>query len=354
VAGPSTAFDHLPPAMAVLLPEMETGEWPAEQHADCQNCPMIDGRFGSWGFGQETRCCTAQPSTANFLLGRALRRGDPGRGKILARLADPDGVTPWGIDAPEALDLRYTNEAAASFGRDPTLRCPFYIGGQHTCGIWQDRSSTCRTWSCKYEDGLAGAVAWARLQGVMFEVESRLAMWAIGQGDPPPSPASPAAWAAWFERSATIVENITPEQVAALDNAALHRYRKDLSGFIDVRLVKRRRGMSDVLVPCISEMAREGGFVLLTGYSSFDAIRVPGTVFELLARLDGRRTWRQALDETRASLAASGEPVDWLDEHLIAALHRVDALRDPGGKDDLPYAVEMADMERWARAAPKP
>jgi hypothetical protein len=346
-----TSFGYFPPAVAALLPEMETGDWPAETHADCERCPMVKGTFGTWDFRHDTRCCTAQPSLANFLVGRALGRGGISREKVLARLADPEGVTPWGIDAPPALDQRYTDEAAASFGRDHSLRCPFWIGEPHTCGIWHDRSSTCRTWYCKHEDGLAGAVAWSRLQGAMFELESRLALWAIGEGDPPEDEATPERWALWFEQSAALVEAIDDADVAALDNATLRRYRGDLANFVDVRKVRRGRPLADVLVPAISEMANQpDGTVLLTGYSSFDAVRAPRAVFELLALLDGKRTWRQALEVTRASLAGAGEPVDWLDERLVRELHRVEALRDPAGRDDLPYGVEMADMEKWARA----
>jgi hypothetical protein len=351
VADRPTSFGYLPPGVAALLPEMETGDWPSETHADCNNCPMVKGKFGTWDFRHDTRCCTAQPSLANFLVGRALRRGGISREKVLARLEDLDGVTAWGVDAPAAIDQRYTDEAAFSFGRDHSLRCPYWIGEPNTCGIWHDRSSTCRTWYCKHEDGLAGAVAWSRMQAALFELESRLALWAIGEGDPPEDEGTPATWALWFEQSAALVDAIDPADIKALDTATLHRVRKELSGFVDVRRVRRGKPLADVLVPAVTEMANQpDGTVLLTGYSSFDAVRAPIAVFELLARLDGRRTWRQALDATRASLAASGEPVDWLDEQLIRELHRVEALRDPAGRDDLPYGVEMADMEKWARA----
>lgn len=339
-------FDHLPPAIRTLLPEIETLDWPAETHADCSRCPMADGRFGPWGFTAETRCCTAQPSLANFLVGRALGRGEPGRARILARMADSGGVSAWGIDPQPELDRRYRESIATAFGRDGTLRCPYYVGGEHTCGIWHDRSATCRTWFCKHEDGLAGAVAWSRMSLVLFEVESRLAVWAIGQGDAPDDDAPVAVMAAWFERAAAIVDAATAADLAPLATAGLARYRREVGQFVDARLL-RRRPMVDVLVPAVTEMVRLGGDVLLTGYSSFDAVRAPAAVFELLARLDGR-PWRTALAEARS---ATGEAR--LDEALVRELHRVMALRDPAGGDDLPYAVEMADMDRWSRAAEK-
>ena len=349
----SNAFDYLPAALRTLVPEMETLAWPEEHHADCAHCPMIDGRFGSWGFHASTRWCTAQPSLANFLAGRALRRGGGPREKILARLQDPEGVTAWGIDPQPAVAERYDETMAEQFGRDDEMRCPYWAGGEHTCGIWQDRGALCRTWYCKHEDGLAGAVAWSRMHAVMSEVEHRLAMWVLDRGRPPREPATPAQWAAWFEQAAALVDAATEEDLAPLATPALAKHRREVAGFVQIR-INRRKPLPDVLVPSVSEMTREGDDVLLTGYSSFDAVRAPAGVFELLARLDGTRTWREALDETRALLAARGDATRWLDEAFVRELHRVMALRDPGGGDDLPYSVEMADQTRWSRARAKP
>jgi hypothetical protein len=348
------AFAHLPAAVRQLLPEIETLDWPREVHADCDACPMIGGEFGPWGFSPETRCCTAQPALANFLAGRALRRGGIGRERVLARLADPGGVTPWGIDAPPEFDRRYVATLSHAFGRDRELRCPFWVGGDHTCGIWHDRSAVCRTWYCKHEDGAAGAVAWSRMQLVMSDVESRLAVWAIAQGDPPEGRASPARWARWFEEAAALVDAAPPEEIATLATDGLARYRREVGEFVAVRRLRRARVLADVLVPSLTETGRaDHDHVLLTGYSSFDAVRAPKGVFELLSRLDGTRTWRAALDEARAALAARGAPIAWLDEGLVRELHRVSALRDPAGTDDLPYQIDVPDQGRWSQAAEK-
>lgn len=347
-------FAHLPAAVRQLLPEIETLEWPHEPRADCGHCPMIGGDLGPWGFNPETRCCTAQPPLANFLAGRALRRGDPGRRLILARLEDPGGVSAWGIDPQPEIDRRYKDTLAHAFGRDRDLRCPYWVGGELTCGIWHDRSSTCRTWFCKHEDGMAGAVAWSRMQLVMHEVESRLAVWAIAQGDPPSGTATPARWARWFEEAAARVESAPSAQIATLATDGLARYRGEVGTFVEVRRLRRLRTLPEVLVASVSEMTRvEPDHVLLTGYSSFDAIRVPKAVFQLLGRLDGKRPWREALADARAVLIARGATVDWLDEGLVRELHRVSALRDPGGGDDLPFRVELPDMDQWSQAAEK-
>jgi hypothetical protein len=345
----TTAFDYLPAIVHTLLPEIDALEWPVETHADCANCPMASGKFGHWSFQAVVRCCTAQPSMANWLVGRALRRGGVGRELLMKRMEDPAGVSAWGIDPQPELDQKYIEEAAVTFGRDNGLRCPYWVEGPLSCGVWQDRSSTCRTWHCKHEEGIAGAVAWARMHDALFEVESRLALWAINRGDPPDDGARPAAWAKWFERCAELVDLARPEDVVNIAGG-MQRWRGEVVQFVDVKQLRRKRGVPDVLVPAISEMTELGGDVLLTGYSSFDAIRVTKDVFELLSRLDGR-PWREVLDETRAALEARGADVTWATEDLVRDLHRVCALRDPAGTDDLPYSVDMVDMQRWARAA---
>lgn len=346
----SNAFDHLPAIVYEILPELDGAMWPKERHADCDNCTLILPERGPWAFTRETRCCTAHPPLANFLAGRALRRGGIGRDKLLARMEDPEGVCAWGIDPPEWLHERYKATITEAFGRDLELRCPLYIGGEKTCGIWHDRSAICRTWYCRHEDGLAGAVAWSRIQLALTELEVRLAVWAVEQGDPPDDDAPADEMAAWYERAATLVEHATAKDVEQIAiSGDMVRRRTDASRFIQIRKA-RRRNMPVKLVASVSEMVRVDGDVLLTGYSSFDAVRAPMAVFELLARLDGETAWKDALAATEADLAARGVDTAWLTDALVAHLHRVGALRDPDGTDDLPYEVELMEMNRWSRA----
>jgi hypothetical protein len=116
------------------------------------------------------------------------------------------------------------------------------------------------------------------------------------------------------------------------------------------RLIKKLRiykaAVADVLVPAVSAIARpalpagaaspdgdaesierRGDRVLVAGYSTFDAVSAPPSVFALLARLDGATPWRTALAEL-------ADPA--LDEALVLELRRAGALRDPAGSDDPP------------------
>ncbi len=341
---------HLPAALRAAVPELGV-EVAGEARADCARCPMTsEAAPHPWAFSAEVRCCTAHPSLANWLVGRALRRPGPGRDALCARLTEPAGVDALGIDAPPALTARYRATVDVAFGRDATLRCPYWIGGEHSCGVWHDRSATCRAWFCKHERGLGGAVVWSRASFLVSDLEQRLARWcADGVGRAAPAPGAPLAdWIGWFEacadRAAALDDAIAATLVAGVAPA-----RTEL---VQIRggVQARRRAPGDVLVPAVSEWTRVDGDVLLAGYSTFDAARAPGTIFELLSRLDGR-PWRDALAAARAAVAADGGEPARLDDALVVALHRIGALRDPAGADDLPFAVELVGMERWTRAA---
>jgi len=79
--------------------------------------------------------------------------------------------------------------------------------------------------------------------------------------------------------------------------------------------------MPDRLTPSVRVLAL-GGDVLVTGYSTHDAVRAPRALFVFLARLDGATAWRDALTAARAELGAPA----WLGEALVRELYRVGAL----------------------------
>ena len=349
----ATVLDHLPAAVRALAPELDDG-WPAEARADCARCPMaaLDGAAPPpWSFSPEVRCCTAHPSLANFLVGRALGRGGSSRGAIERRLADPGGVTAWGIDPPPGYDARYRATVDAGFGRDLSLRCPFWVGGEASCGVWHDRSSTCRAWSCRHDAGQLGAVGWSRASFLGSALESGVAGVLVARGIaagrvPEAGPGARAAWPAWFAWCTDEALRLEPGDLAPLA-AALAPRRADL-----VPLRRARRPLPDVLEPAVSESVAiaaaggaPGGDVLLTGYSSFDAVRAPRAVFVLLAGLDGKTPWRDALAAARAEL---GDPA-WLDEALVRELYRVGAVRDAAGPEHPDLDVVAATAARWTR-----
>lgn len=321
-----TVYDHLPAAVRALVPEIGDG-WIGETKADCPNCPMaaMGDVPPDWGFSAETRCCTAHPNLANFLVGRALGRSTS-RDLIVARMNDADGVKPSGIFWPPAYEQAYKILVDESgYGHDASMRCPYWVGGEKSCGIWLDRNAMCRSWYCRHDRGKNGGIAWFRADALVTALELRLADLIVLRGTPPPDGAAIETWVAWFAWCAAEAERLTPDDVRPLFTEDIVEVRAEL-----VQLKRKKTPpLPDVIEPAISEMAIVGDDVLVTGYSTFDSVRAPRTLFALLARLDGRTTWRKALEITRAELR---DP-PWLDEALVRELYRVGAVREVADTD---------------------
>lgn len=341
----SSPFDDAPAAVRVLVPELGDAG-PDEARATCGQCPMVAAAAPHpWGFAAETRCCTYHPTMANFAVGRALARDPATAALIRARLADRSGVSAAGIDPPPAHDRRYQLGGADRFGRDHGLRCPFWVGGERSCGVWRDRPATCRTWFCKHDDGLGGAVAWSQLGILGTEAEARVAGLLCARGAPPTGDVDIEAWVAWFGWCAAELDRLAPDDVAALASPGLTARRAEL-----VTLRRRPvRRLGRHLVASVSELLRDGARIWLTGYSTYDAVAAPPTVFAFLARLDGATPWADALAAARAETGDAA-----LDDALVAELHRVGAVRAPDGADDLPFAIDAVAGAAWSHEARRP
>ncbi len=324
---PPSAFAYLPAAFRVLLPEIDELSWTDETRADCGRCVMMAERAGEpegslWVFHPQGRCCTFHPSTANFYAGRALRDGGTSARVMRARIETGVGVTAWGIRPSPEWREHYTKVAGERFGRDPSLRCPYWVGGDLACGIWQARSSICRTWFCKHEEGLQGAAVWAQVQRVLAHIESLLADFCIAVGSPPTPPVSSPQWLRWFEFCADRVDRAGDDEVAALADSALN------TGRVDLRTLQGRpaRVLPDIVVPSVAEFWHEERGVRLSGYSSFDSIVAPKSIFRFFAGLDGERTWREARD-------AAGTGPGEISDEFVAELFRIGAIEAPGTTD---------------------
>ncbi|CAN5160889.1 hypothetical protein BH11MYX1_BH11MYX1_34800 [soil metagenome] len=330
----ASPFAHLPEEIRARFGDLD-GAWPDEEHSTCGACPLVvEGEAGvayPFSMARDARCCTAQPNLANFLVGRV---GEPS--VLRARLANRDGVSAWGIRATAGYDDAFPGRATLGFGRDVTMRCPFWVGGEHACGVWQGRSARCRAFFCRHERGLAGALSWSQAAGLGVSLEAAIAEYFVATlGGAPDEDASTDALLAWFARCASAAEVLGEAEALAIVRtvppAAPEGPADRISRSPRVRLIEKlrvhRRAIADVLVPAFSATQRHGDRVLVAGYSTFDAVSAPRSVFALLARLDGTTPWR-------AALAELADPV--LDEALVHELRRVGALRDPAGSDDPP------------------
>src|SRR5665213_1760171 len=162
--------------------ELLTGPIPQETKATCDNCAMLPqpgASATSVFFHPATRCCTFEPTLANYRVGLILSDdGDDlaaGRSTVEERLRARVAVTPWGIEASARFALLYNKAPGAVFGRAPALGCPHLIEGQ--CGIWRHRPATCTTWFCKHVRGATGFGFWHDLDALLRYVDNQLGLW---------------------------------------------------------------------------------------------------------------------------------------------------------------------------------
>lgn len=325
-----SAFAHLPDAFRVLLPEIRTLTWAEESRADCSRCVMTpaasrEPAHSLFTFHPEGRCCTYHPALANFLAGGALIQGGAATERVRERIGQGAGITPLGIRPPAAWSEHYAEVAAERFGRDLALRCPYWVGGDHACGIWRHRPATCRTWHCKHDEGLQGAAVWAQLKHVLAHIEWLLAGFCVAKGAPPPAeaPFTPDAWETWYTWCAGRVERASTAELESLADQALAQAQSDL---VELK-VRPPRALPDVVLPSVTELWREAAGVRVSGYSRYDTVMAPASIFLFLSRLDGRRTWQEA---QAAVLAQGGEPIS---DHVVHELFRIGALEAPGATD---------------------
>ncbi len=332
----ASPFAQLPAAILARLGELADG-WSDEGRSSCAACPLVTeadaGVAYPFSMARDARCCTAQPNLANFLVGRA---GDVS--VVRARLANRDGVSAWGIRAVTGYDDAFPVRARTGFGREVALRCPFWVGGDHACGVWAGRSARCRGFFCRHDRGLAGAMAWSQAAGLGVSLESAIADYlVVNLGAAPGGDAGTDELIGWYARCAVAADALDDAAALAIVRAvppatpegAPDRIVESARGRLIARLRVFRAAIADVLVPAVSAFQHHGDRVLIAGYSTFDAVSAPASVFALLSRLDGATPWRTVL----AELAALHPE---LDEALVRELCRAGALRDPAGSDDPP------------------
>jgi Fe-S-cluster containining protein len=348
-----SALMGLPGAVFAVLPELRDLQYDAEPRADCTRCVLLPENSGAdptklWAFNSAARCCTYKPRMANYLIGRGLWRGGRGAKLLMARLAEPAGVTSYGLERTEEEEEAFRGDMLTTFGHDERLLCPFYVGWENSCGIWPDRPGVCRTWFCKHERGHVGRSHWMMLYAALWGVEQALTHSCVGVTTPPEPGSPPEHWA-WFYRWCTErVDRMTESELAYFrDHENIQEAREHLGCFetgpdpIPARVCTSVRGYEE-----------DNGLVYLWSYTTYDGVRAPRTVFTFLSRLDGTRTWRQALKEANAEL---DEP---LSEELVRELFRIGAIRDPEPGDfrteesDFGVVVQLDPEKSWREQSP--
>lgn len=326
VTAASAAPSTLPEVYCQLAAELvDTADW-SEPDADCGDCVMLPARLGAtahpWAFASDARCCTYHPELPNFLCGRALTRGDPGAALVRARLRDPSGVGAWGIRPSEGYRKRRQN-SVERFGRDVQMRCPYWVGGDLACGIWNERNAVCRTWFCRHRDGLFGAVRWTARRRLLAHIELRVADYLARVCDPPQNDADPAAWEAFYRRCASRADRLDPRDLDAIADDQLTALRHRLSSGLQVL----DSGLPEVVVPVIRGFEVVDGRLWVHGYSRYDLVSLPPSSIYFFAELSGRRDWRSALRRVRAGQSPGQSAA--MTETLVRELYRIDILQSP-------------------------
>lgn len=302
---------ELPEPLLRIAPELARASFPSEPYATCSQCAMV-ARPGverpahERAFTATARCCTYHPRLANFLVGRALRRGGIGADRIRARIDRREGVDPHGIAPGPRWERAWRARAAEAFGSDDRFTCPYWVaGGDLGCSIHPDRDAVCRTWHCRVAGGQRGQAAWGAVNVVLSRLELRLARFCVEQL-PAPAPRPGEARidtdgiVAYYVACAERADRLTDADLAWLRSERI----ATLAGKVAVAIAARDVPLPDVLQPRIRDWVRVPDGVILTSFSPYDPILAPPWIFELLSRLDGVRTWAVAVAETASAIGA--------------------------------------------------
>jgi hypothetical protein len=128
-------------------------------------------------FDPTSKCCTYVPYVPNFLVGAMLAEGGAHESAVAAlreRIAAGDAVTPLGVGRTYAERIAY-DRAGFAFGRERTVRCPYYVSDGGLCGMWKSRTAVCSTWFCKHVQGARGRRLWVAVHQLFERVEWALA-----------------------------------------------------------------------------------------------------------------------------------------------------------------------------------
>jgi len=326
--------DYLPDAVLLALPALSRARGSGEARADCANCVMVPPALPAdhpRAFSADTRCCTYYPDLPNFLIGRALRRGEDYAAVLRRQLTRTERVSAWGLEQPEDV----LNPTGKRFGRELGARCPYYAGGDLACGIWHDRNAVCRSWFCRYDDGKLGRRRWLALRDVLEWLETAIANLCVEAGEAPEQGAAVDDWAAFFVWCAERVDVFSAADVDELREPVLDELIARWQSLVDAE----PPALPDVVTPTIARSASTDGGLVLEGYSSMDWVDVDARALELFVAMDGKTPWRDAVAATPAEARVT--------EALVRDLHRIDILRvpaaDPGqASDQLPERLVPA------------
>jgi hypothetical protein len=325
---------ELPAPYLRLVPELAGISFPAEPLATCASCAMATRDDpDELVFDAPARCCTYHPSLPNFAVGRVLRAGGLGAERVRARIASGDGLDRRFLGPPASWKQAWSERAADGFGRDRALTCPYWVDGvELACSVHAEREAVCRTWHCKVQGGERAQHAWIEVRGLLARIERTLAEACARAVATEEIGVDPAKWEAFYRACADHLDALPDDRLVDLRTAGIAA----LLDRVRARIADRDAPMPDVLQPrLVGWWPRADGRLAVSSTSSIDREAVPRWIFVLLSRLDGVRTWRDALAEASAEL---GEPIP---EALVHRLWDRGLLGPPIGADG-PVTIDVS------------
>ncbi len=323
----------LPPLYADWIEQLLKGPIPDETEATCLDCAMCPTKNvirtdSDHLFNDKTKCCTYFPKLPNFLVGKILLDQDPvftpGRVRFLGQFFIFTVVTPLGVLPPPAENARY-GAFQQDFGKNVDLRCPYYLdqeGG--LCGIWKHRNAKCSTWFCKHVRGQTGLHFWRALKDLLQRIEEKLTVWCIHElavGDADFRQLFPLVesdletfqkqqafyyaisrrsddrlqrqtWGEWFgaersffEECARLMERLKWDDIAEIGGSGILRETRFLEDcFRQLLGWKMPQYLSAKPFKSINI---NPDTVRVWGYSQYDPIDLPRSLFEVLTHFDG-------------------------------------------------------------------
>ena len=320
-------IDRLTEFYKNFLPEFFQKAVPEETASTCSDCAMWvepgEGTSSSIQFSRETKCCTFYPNLPNYLVGALLSQEETylkkGKERVDKLIYSRVGITPLGIRRSRKYEL-LVRKARSAFGKTQSMVCPFFEQKEGLCTIYPFWNGTCSTWFCKYNAGYDGQAFWLALRNYIRRLEKVLAQYAAHKNGfearyiiMPKTDTEPwtertlddlpvddvtykKTWQRWSGRERDFFKE-TYERIKGLSKDDF-RYIGGITQDILLKdLEKKRRKLIHPLLPkrlkynqnLIVEKTREGEYIL-SGYSSYDPIKVSKRIYNMLDFFDGYRS----------------------------------------------------------------
>ncbi len=182
----------LPNIYSKFFPTLFEQSIPKEILADCNDCAMCveenERQLSSQNYySPEIKCCTYHPRLYNYLIGGLLLDETPamdeGRYRILDKIRNKIGITPYGIFPSKKYFLLYKEGRKVAFGKSKLLLCPYYLSESQKCSLWKFREAVCSTFFCKHIAGEDSMNFWESLKRYLVYIEDTLTKYVLFKMD---------------------------------------------------------------------------------------------------------------------------------------------------------------------------